>query len=52
MIFFRDPNSLETLKVFHECIKWAYEGSFSEKDIEEAKLAVFSQVKCSAYSLF
>ena len=42
--FCRDPNSTETLQVFQEAIEWACSGGFSEKDVDEAKLSVFSQV--------
>lgn len=41
---FRDPNSFDTLNVFTKCIEWASEGGFTEKDVEEAKLSVFSLV--------
>ena len=40
----RDPCSTETLQVFQESIEWACSGRFSEKDVNEAKLSVFSQV--------
>ena len=39
-----DPNSIDTLKSFQECIEWAVSGNFSDDDIDEAKLGVFSQV--------
>lgn len=41
----RDPHSTKTLQVFQDAIEWACSGSFSEKDVDEAKLSVFSQVK-------
>ena len=41
---YRDPCSTETLQVFQESIEWACSGRFSEKDVDEAKLSVFSQV--------
>ena len=44
MLCYSDPNTIETLKAFEDCIKWAANGSFSDDDIDEAKLGVFSQV--------
>ena len=41
---YSDPNTIETLKAFQDCIAWAVSGSFSDDDIDEAKLGVFSQV--------
>eukprot|EP00731_Ephydatia_muelleri_P032052 Em0023g559a len=41
---YRDPNSFDTLNRFQDALEWASKGSFSDKDVEEAKLAVFSQV--------
>jgi len=41
---FRDPNSVETFKSFENCIDWAINGNFSDQDVDEAKLGVFSQV--------
>ena len=43
-LLFRDPNSVETFKSFENCIDWAINGSFSDQDIDEAKLGVFSMV--------
>ena len=54
---YRDPHSTKTLQVFQDAVEWACSGSFSEKDVDEAKLSVFSQVKtlrmwnCNAYIL-
>ena len=42
--FFRDPNSVETFKSFENCIDWAINGNFSDQDVDEAKLGIFSQV--------
>ena len=39
-----DPHSLETLDRFQDSIKWAVSGGFSQQDVAEAKLSVFSQV--------
>ena len=41
---YSDPNTIETLKSFQDCIEWAPNDSFSDDDIDEAKLGVFSQV--------
>lgn len=41
---YRDPNSFDTLNRFQGALEWAAKGSYSDSDIEEAKLAVFSQV--------
>ncbi|XP_046847689.1 presequence protease, mitochondrial-like [Xenia sp. Carnegie-2017] len=41
---YRDPNSLETLNVFDQAQDWASSGEFTDRDIVEAKLSVFSQV--------
>uniref|UniRef100_A0A8D2AWE4 Presequence protease, mitochondrial n=1 Tax=Sciurus vulgaris TaxID=55149 RepID=A0A8D2AWE4_SCIVU len=41
---YRDPNSLETLNSFEKAIDWAKSGKFTEQDIDEAKLSVFSAV--------
>ena len=40
----RDPNSLDTLERFASSIEWACNGHFTNSDVEEAKLSVFSQV--------
>ncbi|XP_077347236.1 presequence protease, mitochondrial [Lithobates pipiens] len=41
---YRDPNSLSTLSAFDKSIDWAKSGAFSQQDVEEAKLSVFSTV--------
>ncbi|KAF6270541.1 pitrilysin metallopeptidase 1 [Rhinolophus ferrumequinum] len=41
---YRDPRSTETLQAFAEAVDWARSGRFSQQDIDEAKLSVFSQV--------
>ncbi|XP_071792109.1 presequence protease, mitochondrial-like [Asterias amurensis] len=41
---YRDPNSLQTLEAFDRSVEWAIEGPFSQQDIDEAKLSVFSAV--------
>jgi len=41
---YRDPNSLKTLDAFDRSIDWLLDGQWSDEDIEEAKLSVFSAV--------
>ncbi|XP_049632256.1 presequence protease, mitochondrial isoform X1 [Suncus etruscus] len=41
---YRDPHSIETLQSFAKAVDWAKAGRFSQQDIEEAKLSVFSAV--------
>lgn len=41
---YRDPNVTKTLKAFSSGIEWLLEGSYSDCDINEAKLGVFSEV--------
>nr|XP_033787421.1 presequence protease, mitochondrial [Geotrypetes seraphini] len=41
---YRDPNSLVTLSSFEQAIEWAKAGKFTQEDIDEAKLSVFSSV--------
>lgn len=41
---YRDPNSVQTLSAFHKGVDWAKSGSFTQQDIDEAKLSVFSAV--------
>ncbi|XP_063308713.1 presequence protease, mitochondrial [Pelobates fuscus] len=41
---YRDPNSLSTLTTFRKAIEWAKSGKFTEEDLNEAKLSVFSKV--------
>ncbi|XP_048223420.1 presequence protease, mitochondrial [Perognathus longimembris pacificus] len=41
---YRDPNSIETLQTFGKAIDWAKSGKFTQQDIDEAKLSVFSAV--------
>ena len=55
VLCYSDPNTIETLKSFQHCIEWAANGNFSDDDVDEAKLGVFSQVDtqmiCSYTSL-
>ncbi|XP_056149535.1 presequence protease, mitochondrial isoform X2 [Lampris incognitus] len=41
---YRDPNSVQTLSAFRKGVDWARTGQFSQQDIDEAKLSVFSAV--------
>uniref|UniRef100_A0A7N4V387 Presequence protease, mitochondrial n=1 Tax=Sarcophilus harrisii TaxID=9305 RepID=A0A7N4V387_SARHA len=41
---YRDPNSVQTLQSFEKAVSWAKSGKFTDVDIEEAKLSVFSVV--------
>ncbi|XP_008575282.1 PREDICTED: presequence protease, mitochondrial isoform X1 [Galeopterus variegatus] len=41
---YRDPNSIETLQSFGKAVDWAKAGKFTQQDIDEAKLSVFSTV--------
>ncbi|CAL8347226.1 unnamed protein product [Merluccius merluccius] len=41
---YRDPNSVQTLSAFRRGVDWARSGSFTQQDIDEAKLSVFSAV--------
>ncbi|CAK7320721.1 Presequence protease, mitochondrial [Vulpes lagopus] len=41
---YRDPRSTETLQSFSEAVEWAKAGRFTQQDIDEAKLSVFSVV--------
>ncbi|XP_072181122.1 presequence protease, mitochondrial-like [Diadema setosum] len=41
---YRDPNTVETLAAFESSVQWAMDGNFTQQDIDEAKLSVFSVV--------
>ncbi|KAL2076763.1 hypothetical protein ACEWY4_027640 [Coilia grayii] len=41
---YRDPNSTGTLSAFRRGVDWARSGSFTQQDIDQSKLSVFSQV--------
>nr|XP_023660537.1 presequence protease, mitochondrial-like [Paramormyrops kingsleyae] len=41
---YRDPRSVQTLSVFRGGVDWAKAGHFTQQDIDEAKLSVFSSV--------
>uniref|UniRef100_A0A3P9ILL0 Presequence protease, mitochondrial n=1 Tax=Oryzias latipes TaxID=8090 RepID=A0A3P9ILL0_ORYLA len=41
---YRDPNSVQTLSAFRKGVDWAKSGHFTQQDIDEAKLSVFSAV--------
>lgn len=40
----RDPNCSQTLEVFRSCVGWAQDGRFTQQDVDEAKLSIFSTV--------
>ncbi|XP_021354129.1 presequence protease, mitochondrial-like isoform X2 [Mizuhopecten yessoensis] len=40
---YRDPNSLKTLEVFDEAVKWLCRGDYTHGDVDEAKLSVFQE---------
>lgn len=42
MLSYRDPNLTRTLNVYRDAVDWAAAGQFSDEDIKEAILAVFS----------
>src|SRR4029434_9344639 len=42
----RDPNSMATLSAFRRGVDWARSGGFSQQDVDEAKLSVFSSCLC------
>ncbi|XP_076838253.1 presequence protease, mitochondrial [Brachyhypopomus gauderio] len=41
---YRDPNCSQTLAAFRKGVEWAYDGKFTQQDVDEAKLSVFSTV--------
>ncbi|KAG7236413.1 hypothetical protein INR49_000968 [Caranx melampygus] len=41
---YRDPNAVQTLSAFRKGVDWAKSGQFTQQDIDEAKLSVFSAV--------
>uniref|UniRef100_A0AAQ4Q688 Presequence protease, mitochondrial n=1 Tax=Gasterosteus aculeatus aculeatus TaxID=481459 RepID=A0AAQ4Q688_GASAC len=41
---YRDPTPVQTLSVFRRGVDWAKSGQFSQQDIDEAKMSVFSSV--------
>uniref|UniRef100_A0A8C8JK42 Pitrilysin metalloproteinase 1 n=1 Tax=Oncorhynchus tshawytscha TaxID=74940 RepID=A0A8C8JK42_ONCTS len=41
---YRDPNSVQTLSTFRKSVDWVRSGQFTQQDIDEAKLSVFSAV--------
>ncbi|XP_028987098.1 presequence protease, mitochondrial [Betta splendens] len=41
---YRDPNAVQTLSAFSRAVDWAKSGQFTQQDIDEAKLSVFSAV--------
>ncbi|KAL6467829.1 hypothetical protein MHYP_G00235060 [Metynnis hypsauchen] len=41
---YRDPNCSQTLAAFRSGVEWARDGKFTQQDVDEAKLSVFSAV--------
>ncbi|CAF0935330.1 unnamed protein product [Rotaria sordida] len=41
---YRDPHSVETLERFNQCIDYFVNGNFTDKDVDEAKLATFQKL--------
>uniref|UniRef100_A0A3Q2YVU2 Pitrilysin metalloproteinase 1 n=1 Tax=Hippocampus comes TaxID=109280 RepID=A0A3Q2YVU2_HIPCM len=41
---YRDPNSVQTLSAFSKGVNWVKSAKFTQQDIDEAKLSVFSAV--------
>ncbi|CAF2132774.1 unnamed protein product [Rotaria magnacalcarata] len=41
---YRDPHSVETLERFNQCIDYFANGNFTDKDVDEAKLATFQKL--------
>ncbi|XP_041468049.1 presequence protease, mitochondrial-like isoform X1 [Lytechinus variegatus] len=41
---YRDPNTVDTMSAFESSVQWAIDGKFTQQDIDEAKLSVFSVV--------
>ncbi|NLC70043.1 MAG: peptidase M16 [Desulfuromonadaceae bacterium] len=44
MISYRDPHLVRTLQVFRQAVDWAVSGNFSDDDIKESILSVFSDI--------
>ena len=41
---YRDPHSISTIEHFQKSLRWLVNGSFTEQDLDEAKLSVFQAV--------
>lgn len=41
---YRDPNCSQTLAAFRSGVDWARDGKFTQQDVDEAKLSIFSAV--------
>uniref|UniRef100_A0A4W4GLE7 Pitrilysin metalloproteinase 1 n=1 Tax=Electrophorus electricus TaxID=8005 RepID=A0A4W4GLE7_ELEEL len=41
---YRDPNCSQTLAAFRKGVEWVCDGKFTQQDVDEAKLSVFSTV--------
>ena len=51
ILCYRDPNCQCTLDTFRRSAEWAARGEFTEQDVSEALLSVFSKVRhrCNGY---
>ncbi|KAK7112412.1 hypothetical protein V1264_011876 [Littorina saxatilis] len=41
---YRDPQSTQTLKVFEDSVQWAVGNSFTDEELEQAKISVFQAI--------
>ncbi|KAL5249822.1 hypothetical protein ACHWQZ_G018595 [Mnemiopsis leidyi] len=41
---YRDPNNLKTLSVYDNAVDWAYNGIFTDQQLEEAKISVIAKL--------
>jgi len=41
---YRDPHLARTLATYQECVQWARSGAFTQQNIEEAMLSIFSNI--------
>ncbi len=44
LLLFRDPHCMATLDTFCEAAAWGARGAFTDQDLTEALLAIFSKV--------
>lgn len=49
---YRDPNNLKTIERFENGIDWISEGSFTQQDVDEAKLSIFQTVSLQMAPIF
>ena len=41
---YRDPNCAKTADVFQSCVEWAADARFTDEDVAQAKLSLFSSI--------